>query len=242
MSRPLFQSSQASKPLTVIPITSEAPSEGTYLITVQTSSQPRCNRTFTPLLQNAVTIETMQPNRSPLLAQALSCWNWKCALLSASVRSVVYLTALARSGPHKRLSIVLVEIAYVTLTAGIYAGAQQRALNLRSRLQGNSIIAVVVPALSQILDWLAHGAVGTPVPLRAMVAVSIFTLVSALFHLFVMRRGVFLTGQGRSLADDFRRIPRLLASFVAAPVALFISFAGRSTPTTVVDAVESEAA
>jgi len=241
MSRPQLQSSQAGKLATVTPITSEAIRTGTSPITVQRSSQPCCNRSFTHLLHKDVTIRTMQPNHSPLLTQALSCWNWKCALLSASARSIIYLAALAHSGPHKRLSIVLVEIAYVTLTAGIYAGLQQRALDLHSRLLGNLTIAIAVPALSQILDWLAHRAVGATVPLRAIVAVSVFTLVSALFHLFVMRRGVFLSGEGRSLADDFRRIPRLVAGFVTAPVALVISLVGRSNPA-VADGVETEAA
>ena len=179
----------------------------------------------------------MPLSQPPLRAQVLACWNWKCALLSATARSIVYLAALARTGSHKRLSIVLVEIAYVTLTAGIYAGLQQRALGLRSRLLGNFTIAVGVPALSQILDWLAHRAVGAPVPLRAMIAVSIFTLVSALFHLFVMRRGVFLSGHGRTLADDFRRIPRLVAGFVAAPVVFAMSLAGHAEA-----AAESETA
>ncbi|MGD1107243.1 MAG: hypothetical protein ABR865_09365 [Terracidiphilus sp.] len=119
---------------------------------------------------------------------------------------------------------MLVEIAYVALTAGVYAGLQQRALGLRSRLLGNVLVAVGVPALAQALDWLAHRAVGAAVPTRATIAVSLFTGVSALFHLFVMRRGVFLTGRGCSLADDFRRIPRLVVAFVAAPVVLFISF------------------
>jgi len=153
-----------------------------------------------------------------LFTQVFSCWNWKCALLSAAARSLVYLAALARSGPHGRASIIAVEIAYVTLTAGIYAGMQQRALRLRSRLLGNCIVACGVPALAQGIDWFAHRAAGGAVPFRVTVAVSIFTGVSALFHLFVMRRGVFLTGQGRSLGDDFRRIPRLVAGFVVAPL------------------------
>ncbi len=141
--------------------------------------------------------------RPPFLAQVFSCWNWKCALLSATARSLVYLAALARSGPHGRLSIVLVEIVYVALTAGLYAAMQQRALRLRSRALGNAIVAFGVPALAQVLDWLAHRAAGAPVPVRAIFAVSIFAAVSALFHLFVMRRGVFLTGQGRSLLMIF---------------------------------------
>jgi hypothetical protein len=176
-------------------------------------------------------------SRSSFLAQAATCWNWKCALMSAAARSLVYLAALVHAGPHGRIAIVLVEIAYVTLTAGVYAGMQQKALGLRSRLLGNFIVAVGVPALSQWLDWLAHCAVGAPAPARATVAVSVFACISALFHLYIMRRGVFLTGQGRSLVDDFRRIPLLVASLVAAPFVFFASLAGRATR-----AVESEAA
>ncbi len=169
----------------------------------------------------------MPLSQPSLRAQALVCWNWKCALLSATARSLVYLAALARSRHHGRVSIVLVEIAYVALTAGLYAGMQQRALGLRSRLIGNLTVALAVPALSQAIDWLAHRFAGAPVPLRAMIAVSIFTLVSALFHLYVMRRGVFLSGRGHSLGDDFRRIPRLVAAFVATPAVLLVTIAGR---------------
>ena len=158
-------------------------------------------------------------------------------MLSATARSLVYLAALTRSGRQGRLSIVLVEIAYVALTAGIYAAMQQRALGLRSRLLGNAIVAFGVPALAQGLDWLAHRAAGEPAPPRAIVAVSVFAAFSALFHLFIMRRGALLTGCGRSLFDDMRRMPRLVASFLVAPVALIVPLPMRSE-----SAAESEAA
>jgi hypothetical protein len=156
------------------------------------------------------------------LAQALACWNWKCALLSATVRSSVYVAALAHDRLHSAPALVGVEIAYVSLTAGLWAGLQQRALGLRSRTLGNLAIVVGVPGLSQVFDWLAHRAVGPAAPPRALVALCIFTLVSALFHLHVMRRGVFLTGpKGRSLRDDFRRMPQMVAGFVmAVPITL----------------------
>jgi hypothetical protein len=166
--------------------------------------------------------------RSPFVAQALGCWNWKCALLSATARSIVYLAAMAHKGRHGRLSIVLVEMAYVTLTSGLYAGMQQRALGIRSRLLGNLTVVLGVPALAQFFDWLAHCAVGAPVPQRALAAVCIYTGVSALFHLHVMRNGAFLTGRaGRSFLDDFRRVPLLLAGFVVRPVAIFSALTGR---------------
>jgi hypothetical protein len=170
---------------------------------------------------------------SPLIAQGvlsrfISYWNWKCALLSATVRSIVYLAALAHTGRRGCLSIVLVEMAYVALTAGLYAGMQQKALGLRNRLVGNLIVVVGVPSLAQFMDWLAHRVAGAAVPGKATLAVCIFTILSALFHLHVMRRGAFLTNRcGCSLIEDFRRMPRLIAGFVAAPVVYLSALTAR---------------
>lgn len=182
-------------------------------------------------------------SRSPILARAIACWNWKCALLSATARSLVYLAAMARGwhehgGLKSGLAVAVVEMAYVTLTAGLYAGMQQRALSLRSRLLGNLTVVIGVPGLSQVLDWLTHRAAGAPAPGKATLAVCVFAAVSALFHLHVMRRGAFLTGHlGRSLLDDFRLMPGLIAGFVTAPVVLVGALVSRMTRN-----AESEAA
>jgi hypothetical protein len=177
------------------------------------------------------------PEPKPLVAQALACWNWKCALLSATFRSLIYLVAMFRSGPHSRLTVVLVEMGYVTLTAGIYAGMQQKALGLRSRALGNLVIVVGVPGLAQTLDWVTHRVSGAPVTGTATIAVSIFAAISALFHLHVMRNGAFLTGHGRSLLDDFRRMPRLVAGFVLKPFALAATLGARQAPDVETEAV-----
>ncbi|HSZ15456.1 MAG TPA: hypothetical protein VK764_00050 [Terracidiphilus sp.] len=167
---------------------------------------------------------------SSVCARALACWNWKCALLSATTRSLVYLGAMAHSGSHGRLSVIAVELGYVTVTAGLYAGLQQRALSLRWHALGNLIVTLGVPGLAQTLDWWTHRMAGAAAPVRATVAVSIFTLVSALFHLHVMRRGVFLTGgDSRTLADDFRGMPRLILSFVLRPYRYLASINSRLT-------------
>jgi hypothetical protein len=145
------------------------------------------------------------------------------------MRSAFYLAAMARTGAHGRFAAVAVEIAYVTSTAGLYAGMQQRALALRSRLLGSLVVVVGVPSLAQGLDWLAHRAIGQLAPTRALFAVCLFTLLSALFHLRVMRRGVFLTGRaGCTLSDDFRRMPRLVLAFLLIPREFLSSVAFRS--------------
>lgn len=161
-------------------------------------------------------------------AQVLSCWNWKCALVSASARSAVYLVAMARNGERGSMAVVLVEMAYVALTSGLYAGLQQKALGIRSRMLGNALIVFGVPWLGQAFDWLAHRAAGAPTPTRATVAVLFYATVSALFHLYVMRRGAFLTGrEGRPLRNDFRRIPKLIGGFAMTPVILIATGVGR---------------
>ena len=90
-------------------------------------------------------------------------------------------------------------------------------------LLGNLIVVFGVPGLAQALDWFIHCLSGAAATNRATSVVSIFTAISALFHLYVMRNGVFLSGHGRSLQDDFRRIPRLVTGFVLMPVVYLAS-------------------
>lgn len=162
------------------------------------------------------------------LTRVFACWNWKCALMSATARSLVIVAAMVRSGLHGSLAVAGVELAYVSLTAGLYAGLQQRALGLRSRTAGNLLVVVGVPGLAQVLDWVTHRAVHAAEPRRAVIAVCTFALISALFHLHVMRRGAFLTGRaGRTLREDLRRTPRLVLEFVLTPVSFFAGLPAR---------------
>lgn len=176
--------------------------------------------------------------RRPFILRLLGCWNWKCALLSAGARSTIYLAAMARSSLRGGLAVVAVEMIYVSLTAGLYAGLQQRALSFRSRMLGNLTIVVAVPGLAQFLDWLTHRAAHAALTGRAITALCVFSTISAVFHLHVMRRGVFITGNsGRSLFDDFRSIPRLIAEFVLRPITMLSGITVRWTRT-----ADSEAA
>lgn len=145
-------------------------------------------------------------------------WNWKCALMSAVVRSLVYGLAMMRGVKGQGWAVIGVEMLYVTLTAGLYAGLQQKALTIRRRWLGDVCVVLLVPGLSQVLDWAAHRALGAPAPHRALTSAAVFTLISALFHLHVMRHGTFLTGEREaSMAEDFRRMPRLVLSFITWP-------------------------
>jgi len=150
--------------------------------------------------------------------------------MSATVRAFVYAAAMLRPGPGLKegVAVIVVEMLYVTVTSGLYAGMQQHALLIKRRWLGDLAIVVGVPGLSQALDWLLHIAAGAPTPHKALLSVCIFTLLSALFHRHVMRRGTFLTGcEGLSLTQDFRRVPKLILSFAASPFAFTLSLPDR---------------
>jgi hypothetical protein len=174
-------------------------------------------------------LNVVEGQRQGVVPSRWKCaWNWKCALMSAAVRSLVYGVAMLRGTGRERLAVIGVEMLYVTLTAGLYAGLQQRALGMRRRWLGDLCIVLLVPGLSQVLDWLIHKAVGAPAPVPALTGAAIFTLISALFHRHVMRHGTFLTGESEaSILEDFRRIPRLVVSFVIWPGVLLRSLSAR---------------
>jgi hypothetical protein len=157
-----------------------------------------------------------------------TCWNWKSAILSAMIRSFIYVLATMKHGWHSELHTIAAEMFYVALTAGIYSALQQRALNVQPRWLSNLIIVGAVPVLSQTVEYVMHAAAGTPNLKTATISVLSFGLLSALFHLHIMRKGAMLVGdESRPFSDDLKRMPSLVVSFVAVPVKAIIEAARR---------------
>ncbi len=83
-------------------------------------------------------------------------------------------------------------------------------------------VMIILPVLTHSLELAVHLARGTPKLFTSIVASVCFTAISTLFNLYAMRRGALVVGDGSSsVASDMRRMPRLIAGFVAAgPMAL----------------------
>lgn len=74
-----------------------------------------------------------------------------------------------------------------------------------------------MPIATHSLEWAVHRIRGTPHLRTSITASVIFTIVSTLFHLFAMRHGHFIVGEGsRPLGDDLRHAPRLVLDFLQA--------------------------
>ena len=149
----------------------------------------------------------------------LRFWNWKSAALSCAIRSSVYFFIVLHHGHQAGLRAALIEATYVCLTAGFYSALQQGSMRLQPRWFANLVIVAGVPIFAQSIDFLVQHAAGTPNARAASLGMVFWGLLSASFHLHLMRNGAMIVGEeARSFANDLRRIPRLVATFVAAPV------------------------
>jgi len=159
------------------------------------------------------------PSRPSLTAaRLLRIWNWKSAALSALVRATLFLAANASAGWRAAWGAFGAELAFRACTSGFYGRATQAFAAARPAWAASAAALVVVPAVSHTLEFVVHYLRGTPA-LGRSIALSVgFTVVSTLFHLFAMRRGALLVGASAApLADDLRRMPRLVLEFVAWP-------------------------
>jgi hypothetical protein len=91
--------------------------------------------------------------------------------------------------------------------------------------QASLTVMVLLPLSSHSIEFMVHLVRHTPHLRTSIVSSVCFTCISTLFNLYAMRRGVLVTGAGSgSVASDMRRIPGLIAGFVAAgPLALYRS-------------------
>ena len=162
------------------------------------------------------------------LVAALSClarhpaqtffysWNWKAALLSASLRVPLFLLATLRHG-LKAISIaVLVEAVYSAFISGCFGAFVQKMRHARPLWASALLIVAVLPALLLWFDYLLHLYTGMPNLKGGMWAAAILCVLSSLFNWYLMKHGNLLVGKsGRPFASDLKRMPRMVFDFVA---------------------------
>ena len=148
-------------------------------------------------------------------ARGIALWNWKSALLSVLFRVPVFAIATSRQGLHAVAGATAAEAVVCAFYAGCYAAVVQAIRNRRPLWLTAFTIAVVLPALGQVVEYEVHSWRSTPHRIPAVIVSSILSVLSALFNWYVMRHGSFLVGrESSSLASDFRRFPVLLWRFL----------------------------
>jgi hypothetical protein len=145
-------------------------------------------------------------------------WNWKSALLSSLLRGVILFFANLTAGWRPASAAFLVELVFRAAISGVYGALTEAFAAAQPAWAAFLAAMVVMPITSQLLQLAVHYANGTPELARSVWISTAVTLVSTAFNVFAMRRGTLLVGEGRStIADDLRRLPRLIHDFVLWP-------------------------
>jgi hypothetical protein len=115
------------------------------------------------------------------------------------------------------LTALGVEAALYAVIAGFYGALIQHFRRVQPAWQATLLLMACLPACNHALEFTVHRLSGTPQLARGMVLSVIFSMLSACFNLFAMRRGVLLIGnERRSLLDDLRLLPNVVWQFITA--------------------------
>lgn len=159
-------------------------------------------------------------------------WNWKSALLSSLFRAAVFFFANLAAGWRAAVAAMSVELLYRGVSAGFFGALTHAFRSARPAWLATTTALVLLPLASHSFEFAVHLARGTPKLITSIISSVIFTVVSTLFNLYAMRRGVLIVGaEGRSLTADFVALPRIIGGFIAlAPVALWRLLKPEVTP------------
>ena len=159
-------------------------------------------------------------------------WNWKSAVVSSLIRAMIFLICNLKAGWLAASGAMLAEFAYRCATAGFYGALTQAFRKVRPIWTANLVVMFLLPLVSHSVELTVHLLRGTPKLFVSIVYSACFTMVSTLFCIYAMRRGAFIVGEEScSAVNDMRRIPGLIAGFVACgPVALYRWFTRSLSP------------
>ena len=166
--------------------------------------------------------------RHPL--QIIMRWNWKSALIGAILRASFYFTVYRASKESLvvTMTAVLLELVFRFITSGISGSIVQSFRRATPAWLATLIITISLPIFSHTIEYLTHysqehffsnvfAASENNARQKAFAVSVLFSVLSALFNLFVMRHGVLLVGAGeetKTLWSDLKRIPLLIGEFV----------------------------
>ena len=158
-------------------------------------------------------------------------WNWKSAVLSALVRGSIFFAVNLQAGPRAALGAFMTELALRAITAGFYGALTQSFRRVEPVWVASLTAMLLLPLLAHSIELLVHYWRHTPNLLSSVMASAAFTVLSTQFNLFAMRRGALIVGQdSQPLSRDLRRVPGLIARFVASGVLGLARLIGSGSP------------
>ena len=176
-------------------------------------------------------------------AQIIFRWNWKAALLGAILRASFYFTVYKASKENwlVTMTAVGVELLFRFLTSGISGALVQSFRRARPVWMATLLVSISLPIFSHSVEFFTHyaqekyfstifAAAENNARQKAFAISVLFSVLSALFNLFMMRHGVLLVGAGdetNTLWNDIKKIPHLVLEFITYLPLKIINFLSR---------------
>ena len=151
----------------------------------------------------------------------IACWNWKAGSLSMILRVPIYVATTFKYGWQATTLAGTVEAVFSAGVAGVYAAFTEAVRNATPQAVVATLLLVVLPAITLVLDALFHYVMRTPNLLAGVLVSLVVSILSSAFNWYSMRRGTLLMGgKAKPFASDLASLPLLIARFVMEPFIL----------------------
>ena len=146
-------------------------------------------------------------------------WNWKAAALSGIMRGSIYFFTHISLGLRAALGAMSVEFVFRSLNSGVSASIAQSFCQATPKWLATLCVMGMLPAYGHTIEYTIHTISGDKNLSKSILISISFSVFSALFNLFMMRRGVLIVkdSQQQSFWSDLKRMPVLAAEFVSLP-------------------------
>jgi hypothetical protein len=146
-------------------------------------------------------------------------WNWKAALFSGVLRSLIYLFTHIKHGWRAALGAMSVEFFFRLIVSGASGSLVQAFHNAAPVWLATLCVMIMLPAFSHMIEFTLHTLNGDVNKGKAIIISITFSIISAIFNLFAMRRDALLVKDDRaqSLGQDLVRMPKIVGEFMFYP-------------------------
>ena len=147
-------------------------------------------------------------------------WNWKAALFSGVLRSMIYLFTHLKVGWRAALGAMSVEFFFRLVVSGASGSLVQSFHNAAPVWLATLCVMIMLPAFSHMIEFTLHTLNGDVNKGKAIVISISFSILSAIFNLFAMRRDALLVKDARAqtLGQDLVRLPKIVGEFMFYPL------------------------
>lgn len=157
-------------------------------------------------------------------AQFIRYWNYKGAIMSGVVRAPIFLVTylVGKESIKLALGAAFAQFVFRFFFAGVGGALIQSFRRVEPPWKALLTILLVVPLISHVFEFFvqagfAYLTATTAHTDEAIIRSICFSVISALFTLFIMRRNVMIVGEegSKSLFSDLIHLPVLIFHFVA---------------------------